>query len=135
MGFSIVGGLDYATEWSGGNVINLGGLPGYTKSQARGINNAGQVVGLSYVGARVYATEWSGGTVVNLTSGSAWARRAVDEGVTSCPRAGCGRSAPPGLPGSTDSEAFSINEHGQAVGYSQVATPLRPAGLTPRHGR
>src|SRR5271163_3585565 len=29
------------------------------------------------------------------TSDPAWARRAVDEGVRSCPRAGCGKSARP----------------------------------------
>jgi murein tripeptide amidase MpaA len=29
------------------------------------------------------------------TSGSAWARRVVDEGVRSCPRAGCGQTARP----------------------------------------
>ena len=39
-----------ATEWSGGSVINLGGLPGSTASIAHGINDAGQVVGYSLVG-------------------------------------------------------------------------------------
>jgi PEP-CTERM motif len=36
-----------ATEWSGGSVINLGGLSGSMSSQALGINAAGQVVGYS----------------------------------------------------------------------------------------
>jgi uncharacterized membrane protein len=36
-----------ATEWSGGVVIALGGLPGTIESNAFGINNAGQVVGFS----------------------------------------------------------------------------------------
>ena len=63
MGISIVGGRsDYATEWSDGSVIDLGGLPGSRDNVAAGINNAGQVVGES--GA--YATEWSGGGVINL---------------------------------------------------------------------
>jgi hypothetical protein len=34
---------DFATEWSHNHVINLGGLPGSTLSQAAGINDAGQV--------------------------------------------------------------------------------------------
>jgi hypothetical protein len=38
-----------ATEWSGGQVINLGGLPGSFTSQASRINDAGQVVGDSYL--------------------------------------------------------------------------------------
>ena len=31
----------YAAEWSGGSVTNLGGLPGATDSYAQGINNVG----------------------------------------------------------------------------------------------
>lgn len=46
----------FATEWSGGHVINLG--PG----EALSINNASQAVGYSGVNA----TEWSGGSVINL---------------------------------------------------------------------
>ena len=47
------GGTVYATEWSGGSVINLGGLPGSTASYATAINDAGQVVGYSFFdGAR-----------------------------------------------------------------------------------
>jgi hypothetical protein len=34
-----------ATEWSGGNVINLGTLPFFLESEALGINDAGQAVG------------------------------------------------------------------------------------------
>ena len=45
VGFSIFDGCDYATEWSGGSAIDLGGLPGYEDSYAYGINEAGQVVG------------------------------------------------------------------------------------------
>lgn len=46
-----------ATEWSGGSVINLGGV----NAVAISINNAGQAVG--YNGE---ALEWSGGAVINL---------------------------------------------------------------------
>ena len=39
----------FATEWSGGKVINLAGLPGATFTVAFGINDAGQAVGYSFV--------------------------------------------------------------------------------------
>ena len=86
-----------ATEWSGGiggSIISLGALPGFTYSFARGINDAGQVVGASEDSfhAFAYATEWSGGSVINLG----------------------------GLSGSTNSIAYAINNAGQAVGYSVV---------------
>jgi uncharacterized membrane protein len=35
----------YATEWSGGSVINLGGVSGCFEGVANAINGAGQVVG------------------------------------------------------------------------------------------
>jgi uncharacterized membrane protein len=47
VGYSVVGGVDYATEWSGDSVINLGGLPGFTFSEAYAIDDVGQVVGFS----------------------------------------------------------------------------------------
>jgi uncharacterized membrane protein len=53
VGFSLVGGLDYASEWRGGRVISLGGLPGSTSSGAFNINDAGQAVGSSDVGGVV----------------------------------------------------------------------------------
>jgi probable HAF family extracellular repeat protein len=80
-----------AVEWSGGHVINLGGLPGFVDSVASSINNAGQVVGVSYPANGFYqATEWSGGSVIELGS----------------------------LPGSVFSAATDINDSGQAVGRS-----------------
>jgi uncharacterized membrane protein len=51
-----------ATEWSGDRIINLGGLPGSTSSEALSINSAGQAVGNSDLDA----TEWSRGRVINL---------------------------------------------------------------------
>ena len=115
VGSSIVGGVDYATEWSRGSVTNLGGLPGFTDSVAYAINDAGQAVGSSIVGGQVDATEWSRGSVINLG----------------------------GLPGST-SVAYGINDAGQAGGIYLCRRPLarhrvewrqhchqpgRPAGL------
>ena len=61
----------YAVEWSGGSIIDLGGLPGSQESVATGINSAGQVVGYSWVGNIEYAVEWSGGSVINLGLGAA----------------------------------------------------------------
>ena len=49
VGASIVGGVEYATEWSGGSIINLGKLTGSTFSAAYGINDAGQIVGIGTV--------------------------------------------------------------------------------------
>ena len=80
-------GDEYATEWSGGSVINLGNLPGSTFSVAVSINDAGQAVGNS-VGGINHATEWSGGSVINLG----------------------------GLPGSAIAMPSGINNAGQAVG-------------------
>jgi probable HAF family extracellular repeat protein len=81
-----------ATEWSGGAVINLGGLPGTVDSQAIGINDSGEAVGDSFVGGTVVATEWRGGSVINLG----------------------------GVSGSTGSVALGISNAGNAVGYSTV---------------
>jgi hypothetical protein len=80
-----------ATEWrSDGSVINLGGSHGF--HNVFGVNSAGQAVGdSSLVGGDVTATEWrSDGSVINLG----------------------------GLPRSTFSEANSINDEGEAVGFS-----------------
>jgi probable HAF family extracellular repeat protein len=90
VGYSFVGGIVYATEWSGGNVINLANLPGATGSIANDINDAGLVVGDSNVGGTHYATEWSGNSIIDLT----------------------------GLPGYSSSEAIGINDVGQVVGDS-----------------
>jgi probable HAF family extracellular repeat protein len=80
--FSNGNGTTCATEWSGGSVIDQGGLPGSMTSLATGINGAGQVVGSSTVGGVGHAVEWSGGSVIDLG----------------------------GLPGSADSSGFGINE-------------------------
>ncbi len=94
MGYSIVGGIEIATEWTGGTIINLGGLSGSTGSEALDINEAGQVVGYSdFLDGHTSATEWSGGlggSIINLG----------------------------GLPGSTFSEATGINDAGQVAGFS-----------------
>ena len=96
----------YAVEWSNGNVINLGGLSGYTSSSAAGINDAGQVVGTSTVGNRAYATEWRGDNVTNLG----------------------------GLSGAIVSSPVSINNIGQAVGATYpVLITVGPDDLAVNH--
>jgi probable HAF family extracellular repeat protein len=86
---------NFATEWSHGKVIDLGGLPGSTDSIAQSINNAGDVVGVStFANGTSVATEWSGGKIINLG----------------------------GLPGFTFSQAESINDPGQVVGSSNGST-------------
>ena len=56
----------WATEWSGGSVIKLGGLPGTKVSVAASINDRGQVVGDSAGDGFDVATLWSAGSVINL---------------------------------------------------------------------
>jgi uncharacterized membrane protein len=53
VGVSLFGGVEVATEWSGGSVIDLGGLPGSTGSAAGSINDAGQIVGFSVMSVPV----------------------------------------------------------------------------------
>jgi probable HAF family extracellular repeat protein len=84
--------FDHATEWSGGDIISLGALPGASGSEAFDINAKGQAVGVSFIHDTIYATEWSGGKIINLG----------------------------GLPGSTLDEANGINDAGQVAGVSVV---------------
>jgi hypothetical protein len=64
VGYSYGGGDPYATEWTGGSIVNLG------VGEAFGINDAGQEVGYGvcavvggYTGC---AAEFSGGSTINL---------------------------------------------------------------------
>jgi probable HAF family extracellular repeat protein len=88
--------ISYATEWSDGSVIDLGGLQGATFSEAAGINTAGQIVGYSFVDGLPHAIEWSGGNISVL----------------------------PYLPAEIPfSAAYSINDAGQAVGFAASGVP------------
>jgi uncharacterized membrane protein len=128
-----------ATEWSGGSVVNLGGLSGSAGSVAQGINNAGQAVGFSIVGGVEVATEWSGSSIINLggllgSAGSnALAINNAGQAVGASIFVGRGNVATEwsggiggsiinlgGLPGSTSSFAQAINDAGQVVGVSVV---------------
>ena len=91
---TVVGSLgDQAAEWSGGTVIDLGGLPGSTASEAYAVNDAGTAVGVSiFANGAEYATEWSDGDIIKLG----------------------------GFPRSVGSVAYGINDAGQIVGVSSV---------------
>ena len=120
------------TEWSGGSVIHLGGLPGSIGSEANSINDAGQAVGVSYLAnGSERATEWSDGSVIDLGSGVANGINDAGQGVGYSEGGATEWSDGSviylgGVPGFTASlVASSINEAGQAVGYS-VFTPGPP---------
>ena len=133
MGSSVVGGTEYAVEWSGGSLIKLEDLPGSADSVAAAINDAGVVVGES----GGYATEWSGGRVINLGGlpGSSLSEAesinnsgqvvgfSVVGGVTYATEWSAGGVINlGGLRGATFSSAGSINTFGQVVGESDGST-------------
>ena len=122
--------------WSAGSVIDLGGLPGFTFSEAFGINDAGQVVGFSQVGVAQYATEWSGSTIINLggdvdsealginNAGQVVGYSAARLGTYATEWRGGSAINLGGLPGDhVESGAYGINDTGQIVGYSIIVIP------------
>ena len=58
----------YATEWSGGGVINLGGLPDLYPNLPTASTTPDRRWESAHGGIE-YATEWSGGSVITLGSG------------------------------------------------------------------
>ena len=80
-----------AVVWQNGTAVELGVLPGDATSQASAINNRGQIVGISYTAgfSSSRAFIWDRGKISEL----------------------------PGLEGQ-NTDAFDINERGQAVGSS-----------------
>jgi probable HAF family extracellular repeat protein len=88
------GGNNHAFLYSGGIMIDLGTLPGYSSSFAAGINAAGQVVGYSDTNFSIsyHAFLYSGGIMTDL-----------------------------GTLGGPFSFAGGINDAGQIVGYSATA--------------
>ena len=80
------------TAHSGGTMIDLGTLGG-PGSQARSINDSGQIVGLSFTASgQIHAFLYSGEKMTDLGT----------------------------LPGGTYSYAYGINNNGQIVGYSRT---------------
>jgi probable HAF family extracellular repeat protein len=91
-------GQQHAVLWDHGTMTDLGTLPGGTHSEAYGINNEGQVVGLSN-GAGFsgrHAVLWDQGAVTDLGT----------------------------LPGGLQSRASGINARGEVVGRGDVAAIL-----------
>lgn len=105
--------------WHDGSVTELGAAPGY----ALGINNAGQVCGMS--GSAPFL--WDNGALMDITpaewTGPAYACSISDGGVivgsnrgTACVWTN-GIGARLDLPGTTSSEAWSVNSRGDIVGW------------------
>ena len=67
VGDIIVGNSGHAALWNGSTIIDLGTLGG-SNSSARGVNDAGQVVGLSYVPglSEQHAFVWQNGVMTDL---------------------------------------------------------------------
>src|SRR5271157_185474 len=78
------------------------------------------------IGERAFAHGGAG-----LADEPAWARRVVDEGVRSCPRAGCGRSARPVKAGIEPLIAMGRQPHHPPLAELFQAAPEAPQDPTP----
>jgi len=88
----------HAARWANGSMITLGTLFGDVSSQARDINNLGQIVGWSYGPSSRRAFIWENGVMSQL----------------------------PSLGDGTNDVAYSINDAGDIVGLSQTDSgPVR----------
>jgi probable HAF family extracellular repeat protein len=126
---------DYAMLWKGGKSTRIGPLPGHTDSEARGVNDRGQVVGWSYAPGSLRGDAapnagfvWERGRMRNLgdlqpdrinNRGQIVGRRGRDRFEWQAYVWEQGRLIPLGsLPGCARSEAEAMNDRGQVVGAS-----------------
>jgi probable HAF family extracellular repeat protein len=130
VGWSELAGRDteHAILWQGGELIDLGLLPGDNASRALGINERGQIVGISidYNLARAHAVRWDDGRITDLTLPGAHSCRAVDINNRGDVAGACDRDAIVwtgdaavrlSLPaGYTSGSAAAINDAGVVVG-------------------
>lgn len=132
------GSGNHATLWSGGVMTDLGTLITGGTSQARAINDSGQIVGWANTAPPGYnhAVLWSNGVMTDLGTlgGHSYAYAINNNGQI------VGNSSSPyhatlwsngvitdlgTVAGGNWSEAYAINNSGQVVGYSQTSTGQR----------
>jgi probable HAF family extracellular repeat protein len=142
VGTSYVAGtvFTHAVLWRRGQIVDLGVLPGGSRSTATGINNRGQVVGFSDVGGGItHPFLWQHGRMTDLgspTDGSAWAQWINNKGeitgnaafrdpTLSAPSFVWSRGSftPIALPGEPSMEVHQINDGGQVVGTAALHGP------------
>ena len=109
-----------ATEWSGGGVINLGGLPGFAASNAYGINDAGQVVGVE-LSAAASLSPPSGAAAASSTWEACRATRLASHGINNAGQV-VGASIIGGIPTPPSGAAASVINLGGLPGR-RVALP------------
>jgi len=132
--------------YDGGKVINLGALPGGDFSEAKAINNRGQIVGVSHTTntpdkkAESHAFLYDGGRMTDLGSRFAYGINDTGTIVGADFKGACcwigGKqylldSQIPAGSGWHLSEAFGINARGQIVGRGDYKGQTRAYLLTP----
>jgi probable HAF family extracellular repeat protein len=109
------GGQRHAFYWFDGKIQDLGSLPGYPEAEARGINEAGQIVGICYQNDE-FGQQTNPRAVIWTSEGIA----DLNTLVTGLP------------PGEQLRTAVAINNSGQIIGqgvwsnFLFLLTPIKP---------